>query len=82
MTVGAIESYVIDVREEFVTDVVLPALPTHAYYEQKYPLVSALSRLLILKKLVELAHQVDATVMAYECLGAMTLLPDHKESED
>lgn len=78
MTVGAIESYVIDVREEFVTDVVLPALPTHAYYEQKHPLVSALSRLLISKKLVELAHQVDATVMAYECLGAMTLLTAHK----
>ena len=69
MTVGAIESYVIDVREEFATDFVLPALQAHAYYEQKYPLVSALSRPLISKKLVELAHQVDATVIAHGCTG-------------
>ncbi|WP_462259179.1 argininosuccinate synthase [Vagococcus teuberi] len=69
LTVGAIESYVIDVREEFATDFVLPALQAHAYYEQKYPLVSALSRPLISKKLVELAHQVDATVIAHGCTG-------------
>ncbi|MGY3704834.1 argininosuccinate synthase [Vagococcus martis] len=69
LTVGAIESYVIDVREEFATGFVLPALQAHAYYEQKYPLVSALSRPLISKKLVELAHQVDATVIAHGCTG-------------
>ncbi|MGX4685745.1 argininosuccinate synthase [Vagococcus sp. JNUCC 83] len=69
LTVGAIESYVIDVREEFATEFVLPALQAHAYYEQKYPLVSALSRPLISKKLVELAHQVDATVIAHGCTG-------------
>lgn len=69
LTVGAIESYVIDVREEFAMEFVLPALQAHAYYEQKYPLVSALSRPLISKKLVELAHQVDATVIAHGCTG-------------
>ncbi len=69
MTVGDIESYVIDVREEFATEFVLLALQAHAYYEQKYPLVSALSRPLISKKLVELAHQVDATVIAHGCTG-------------
>ena len=57
LTVGAVESYVLDVKDEFVEDYVLPALQAHAYYEQKYPLVSALSRPIIAKKLVEIAHK-------------------------
>ena len=69
LTVGAKESYVIDVREEFAKDFVLPALQAHAFYEQKYPLVSALSRPLISKKLVELAHEVGASVIAHGCTG-------------
>ena len=69
LTVGAVESYVIDVKEEFAQDFVLPALQAHAFYEQKYPLVSALSRPLISKKLVELAHEVGATVIAHGCTG-------------
>lgn len=69
LTVGAKESYVIDVKEEFAQDFVLPALQAHAFYEQKYPLVSALSRPLISKKLVELAHEVGATVIAHGCTG-------------
>lgn len=34
LTVGAVESYVLDVKDEFVEDYVLPALQAHAYYEQ------------------------------------------------
>ena len=45
------------------------ALQSHAYYEQKYPLVSALSRPLISKKLVEIAHQTGATTIAHGCTG-------------
>jgi len=67
--VGAVESYVIDVKDEFATDYVLVALQSHAYYEQKYPLVSALSRPLISKKLVEIAHQTGATTIAHGCTG-------------
>lgn len=63
LKVGAVESYVIDVKDEFATDYVLVALQSHAYYEQKYPLVSALSRPLISKKLVEIAHQTGATTI-------------------
>lgn len=37
LTVGAVESYVLDVKDEFAEDYVLPALQAHAYYEQKYP---------------------------------------------
>ena len=40
LKVGAVESYVIDVKDEFATDYVLVALQSHAYYEQKYPLVN------------------------------------------
>ena len=47
----------------------LVALQSHAYYEQKYPLVSALSRPLISKKLVEIAHQTGATTIAHGCTG-------------
>ena len=69
LKVGAVESYVIDVKEEFANDYVLVALQAHAYYEQKYPLVSALSRPLISKKLVEIAHQTGATTIAHGCTG-------------
>ena len=43
LKVGAIESHVIDVKDEFAEDYVLVALQGHTFYEQKYPLVSALS---------------------------------------
>lgn len=69
LKVGAIESYVIDVKEEFANDYVLPALQAHAFYEQKYPLVSALSRPLISKKLVEMAHKTGATTIVHGCTG-------------
>ncbi|CTE83980.1 argininosuccinate synthase [Streptococcus pneumoniae] len=69
LKVGAVESYVIDVKDEFATDYVLVAHQSHAYYEQKYPLVSALSRPLISKKLVEVAHQIGATTIAHGCTG-------------
>lgn len=69
LKIGAVESHVLDVREEFAEEYVLPALQSHAYYEQKYPLVSALSRPLISKKLVEMAHQTGATTIAHGCTG-------------
>ena len=69
LTVVAIESYVLDVKDEFAEDYVLPALQAHAYYEQKYPLVSALSRPIISKKLVEIAHKTGATTIAHGCTG-------------
>lgn len=69
LKVGAVESYVLDVKDEFAEGYVLPALQAHAYYEQKYPLVSALSRPLISKKLVEIAHKSGATTIAHGCTG-------------
>ena len=69
LKVGAVESYVLDVKDEFAEEYVLPALQAHAYYEQKYPLVSALSRPVISKKLVEIAHRTGATTIAHGCTG-------------
>ena len=69
LKVGAVESYVLDVKDEFAEEYVLPALQAHAYYEQKYPLVSALSRPVISKKLVEIAHKTGATTLAHGCTG-------------
>ncbi len=69
LKVGAVESYVLDVKDEFAEEYVLPALQAHANYEQKYPLVSALSRPVISKKLVEIAHKTGATTIAHGCTG-------------
>src|SRR5660397_199285 len=64
---GAEEAIVIDAKEEFLSDFVLPALKAKALYEEKYPLVSALSRPLIAKKLVEVARQQGASTVAHGC---------------
>ena len=69
LKVGAIESHVIDVKDEFAEDYVLVALQGHTFYERKYPLVSALSRPLISKRLVEIAHKTGATTIAHGCTG-------------
>ena len=69
LKVGAIESHVIDVKDEFAEDYVLVALQGHTFYERKYPLVSALSRPLISKNLVEIAHKTGATTIAHGCTG-------------
>nr|WP_295969869.1 argininosuccinate synthase [uncultured Bacillus sp.] len=69
LQVGAVESYVIDAKEEFAMDYVLVALQAHTLYEETYPLVSALSRPLISKKLVEIAEQTNAVAIAHGCTG-------------
>ena len=69
LQMGAINSYTVDAKEEFAHDFALIALQGHTFYEQSYPLVSALSRPLIAKKLVELAHQTGATTIAHGCTG-------------
>lgn len=69
LQVGASESYAIDAREEFAQDFALIALQGNTFYENSYPLVSALSRPLISKKLVELAHETNATTIAHGCTG-------------
>lgn len=69
LQVGAVSSYMIDAREEFANEYALMALQAHTLYEGKYPLVSALSRPLIAKKLVEVAEQEGAVAVAHGCTG-------------
>jgi argininosuccinate synthase len=67
MSTGAIRCHVLDVRDEFARDYILPALQADALYEQRYPLATALSRPLIARKLVEIAHMENATAVAHGC---------------
>ena len=66
---GAAESVVIDARDEFAADFCLPALRSNALYMDRYPLVSALSRPLIVRHLVEAAKQHGGTVVSHGCTG-------------
>ena len=66
---GAIESIVLDVRDEFADDMCSKSIAANGLYENKYPLLSALSRPLISKHLVEVAHQHGATYVAHGCTG-------------
>ncbi|OUM88797.1 MAG: argininosuccinate synthase [Bacillus thermozeamaize] len=69
LKVGAIKSYVVDAKELFAKEFLLPALKANALYEGKYPLVSALSRPLIAQLLVQVAEQEGAVAVAHGCTG-------------
>lgn len=58
-----------DMRDEFAQDFVAPAIAANAMYENKYPLLSALSRPLISKHLVEAAHKHGCAYVAHGCTG-------------
>lgn len=67
--IGAVDSIALDVREEYVTEYLSKALKANSMYENKYPLVSALSRPIIVKHLVDAAHQYGAKYIAHGCTG-------------
>ncbi len=69
LTIGAIESVVVDMRDEFCNDFIDKAIYANALYEGKYPLLSALSRPVIVKHLVEAAHKHGARYVAHGCTG-------------
>ncbi|MGK4579780.1 argininosuccinate synthase [Kitasatospora sp. HPMI-4] len=66
---GAVEAEVADAREEFADEYCLPALKANALYQGQYPLVSALSRPVIVKHLVAAAQKHGATTVAHGCTG-------------
>ena len=66
---GAVEAVVVDARDEFAEDYCLPALKANALYMDRYPLVSALSRPLIAKHLVEAARYHGGTTVSHGCTG-------------
>ncbi len=66
---GAVEAYIADAREEFATEYCMPALKANALYMDKYPLVSGLSRPVIVKHLVAAARKFEATTVSHGCTG-------------
>jgi argininosuccinate synthase len=66
---GAVEAEVADARDEFAEGYCLPALKANALYMDRYPLVSALSRPVIVKHLVAAARKHGASVVAHGCTG-------------
>ncbi|WP_219417507.1 argininosuccinate synthase [Pseudonocardia nigra] len=66
---GAVEAVVADARDEYAEQFCLPALQADALYMDRYPLVSALSRPLIVKHLVEAAKYHGASTVAHGCTG-------------
>jgi argininosuccinate synthase len=69
LAAGAIEAIIVDGRAELAENFALPALQANALYEGKYPLVSALSRPLIVGHLVAAARRFDAQAVAHGCTG-------------
>jgi argininosuccinate synthase len=66
---GAVESEVVDARDEFAAEYCLPAIRANALYMDRYPLVSALSRPLIVKHLVAAARKHGGTIVSHGCTG-------------
>jgi argininosuccinate synthase len=69
LAIGSVRAHVVDVREEFAREYILPALQAGAIYEGRYPLATALGRPLIAKKLVEVARIEGAFAIAHGCTG-------------
>jgi argininosuccinate synthase len=78
LALGAVRCHVIDAREEFVREFVLPALQAGAVYEDGYPLATALGRPLIARRLVQMAHMEGASAIA---LGGSLEGNDHLRLE-
>src|ERR1700733_156767 len=66
---GAVEAVVVDAKDEFANDYLMPALKANAMYQKRYPLVSALSRPVIAKHLARVAKEMGADSVAHGCTG-------------
>jgi argininosuccinate synthase len=69
MRIGAVEAHVIDAREEFAREYVLPAIKANAVYGLGYPLFTALGRPLIAKLAVQYARETGCDTIAHGCTG-------------
>ena len=66
---GASKAYIVDLREEFLTDYAFPTMQAGAIYERLYLLGTSFARPVTAKKLVEIANQEDADAIAHGCTG-------------
>jgi argininosuccinate synthase len=69
LDLGAIDCRVVDAREEFARDYVLPAIKANALYGGGYPLFTALARPLIAKIAVDVARDTGCDTIAHGCTG-------------
>jgi argininosuccinate synthase len=69
LAAGAVEAVVADVQEEYADEFVARALKANAKYEGKYPLISSLSRPIIVKHMVAAARQFGADAVGHGCTG-------------
>jgi argininosuccinate synthase len=69
LSLGALEAHVVDAREEFAREYVLPAIKANAIYGLGYPLFTALGRPLIAKLAVQYARSAACDTIAHGCTG-------------
>ena len=68
-SLGVLNHYTFDAKEEFAREYVFPAIKANALYMGTYPVSSSISRPLIAKKVVEVAEVEDAQAVAHGCTG-------------
>src|SRR3989338_9328002 len=89
LKIGASKVYIEDVKKEFVTDFIFPAIKANALYEGKYMLGTSMARPLIAKKQIEIARKEKTNIVSHGATGKgndqvrfemtyMTLMPDVK----
>jgi argininosuccinate synthase len=69
LRLGAVDARVIDAREEFANEYVVPAIKANAIYGLGYPLFTALGRPLIAKLAVDVARETGCDTIAHGCTG-------------
>ncbi|HHJ10790.1 MAG TPA: argininosuccinate synthase [Bacteroidetes bacterium] len=69
LAIGAKEVIVDDLKREFVTDFIFPAIRANAIYEGRYLLGTALARPLIAKRMIEAANKMEAPVVSHGATG-------------
>jgi argininosuccinate synthase len=69
LKIGAREVIIDDLKREFVTDYIFPAIRANAIYESRYLLGTALARPLIAKRMIDAANKLGATVVSHGATG-------------
>jgi argininosuccinate synthase len=69
LQIGASEVYIEDLKEEFVTDYIFPAVQANAIYESRYLLGTALARPLIAKRQIGIARETHSAYVSHGATG-------------
>ncbi|MHA1338786.1 MAG: argininosuccinate synthase [Promethearchaeota archaeon] len=66
---GAVATYTLDLREEFINDYIIPVIKANAFYQGTYPLSTAVGRYLIAKHVVDIARKESCDAVAHGSTG-------------